>query len=78
VGYQAFCYVVEDGRAKRIQVEVGARNDQLVEVLKKRVPAPGPGEAPRWEPFTGAEQVVQGELSGLKDGQAVEVNAPPR
>jgi HlyD family secretion protein len=76
VGYQTFCYVVEDGRAKRTQIEIGARNDHLVEAIKKRVPAARPAEAPRWEPFTGAEQVVQGDLSGLKDGQAVDVNTP--
>ncbi len=65
VGYQHFCYVVENGHVKRTPIEVGVRNDQLVEVLKKRV---GGGEA-----FTGTEEVVQGDLGGLKDGQAVEV-----
>ena len=73
VGYKTFCYLVEDGRVKRTQIEIGARNDQLVEVLKKRVPAVKTGAEPRWEAFTGAEEIVQGDLSGLKDGQPVEV-----
>ncbi len=76
VGYQTFCFVVEDGHVRRTQVEVGARNDQLVEVLRKRPPSASPGEAPRWEAITGTEQVVQGDVSGLKDGQAVAVKAP--
>jgi multidrug efflux pump subunit AcrA (membrane-fusion protein) len=73
VGYQSYCYFVDDGRAKRIQIETGARNDQLVEVAKKRVAGSGEGEKPRWEAFTGDEDVIQGELSGLKDGQVVQV-----
>jgi multidrug efflux pump subunit AcrA (membrane-fusion protein) len=77
VGYQTFCYIVEGGRAKRTPVEIGARNGQLVEVLKKQAPGGGPGEAPRWEPFTGEEEVVGGDLSGLKDGQAVGAAAKP-
>ncbi len=76
VGYQTFCYVVADGRVKRTPVELGARNEQLVEVLKKRVPGKD-GEVPRWEPFTGAEVVVQNDLSALKDGQAVNLAPKP-
>jgi HlyD family secretion protein len=72
VGFKTFCFVVENGRAKRTQIEIGARNDQLVEVLNKRVTTDGTA---RWEPFTGTEQVVRGELSGLQDGQAVEVSS---
>ncbi len=70
-GYQTFCWIVESGRVRRTPIEIGARNDQLVEVLKKQVPGARPGEQPPWEPFTGSEEVVQGDLSGLKDGQTV-------
>ena len=70
VGYQSFCYIVEEGKIRRTRIEIGARNDQLVEVLKKRV---ADGDQFRWEPFTGAEQVVQGDLAGLKEGQTVEI-----
>jgi hypothetical protein len=74
VGYQSFCYFVEEGHVKRTPIEIGARNDQLVEVVKKRVAGASDGDGPRWEAFTSDEEVVQGELSGLKDGQAVQVN----
>jgi multidrug resistance efflux pump len=74
VGYQSYCFVVEEGRLKRTLIESGARNEQLVEVLKKRVTGAGDGDGLRWEAFTGDEQVVQGELSGLKDSQTVQVS----
>jgi RND family efflux transporter MFP subunit len=72
VGFKNYCYLVEEGHVKRMPIEIGARNDQMVEVIKKQVPA-AHGEAPRWEAFTGSEQVVQSDLSGLQDGQAVKV-----
>ena len=75
VGYKTFCYLVEDARMKRTQIEIGARNDRLVEVLKKRLPGAKNGDGPRWQAFTGAEEVVQRDLSGLKDGQSVELNS---
>jgi multidrug efflux pump subunit AcrA (membrane-fusion protein) len=75
VGYKTFCYLVENGRVKRTQIEIGARNDQLVEVLKKRVSEAKNGEGPRWEVFTGAEEIVQDDLSGLHDGEAVAVKS---
>jgi RND family efflux transporter MFP subunit len=74
-GYQTFCYLVAYGKVRRTPLEAGARNDQLVEVVKKRTKPARQGAEPRWEPFTGEEEVVKGDLSGLKDGQAVEVRA---
>lgn len=78
VGYKNYCYLVEDGHVKRTQIEIGGKNDQLVEVLKKQVPAVSAGESARWAAFTGTEQVVQGDLSGLMDGQMVGVNPPSK
>ena len=49
----------------------------VVEVLNKQVPAAPTGEEPRWEPFSGEEQVVLGDLAGLKDGQEVQVPRKP-
>jgi multidrug efflux pump subunit AcrA (membrane-fusion protein) len=76
VGFTNVCYLVEQGRLKRTPIKVGARNDQLVEVLAKRVPAGNDAEGPRWQAFTGMEEVVRGDLSGLKDGQAVDTRQP--
>ena len=73
VGYKTFCYAFEDGRVKRTQIEIGARNDQLVEVLKKRAPGAKNGDEPRWEDFTEQEAVVA-RAAVLIDGQSVELN----
>ncbi len=69
-GEQAYCFLVEDGKAVRTAVRVGARGAQAVEVLalQKRAPKAG-GEV--WQSFTGAERVVAGNLTGLADGQVV-------
>lgn len=68
-GYQSYCYQVVDGKARRLTIELGPGDNQRVEVLRKQVRAGGP-----WEPFTGDEAIVRGELSMLKDGQIVQVN----
>jgi len=73
VGYQTFCYLYETGRVRRTAIEIGARNDQLVEVLKKRVPGGKDGDEPRWEEFTGTEAVAV-RATELRDGQLVEGN----
>jgi RND family efflux transporter MFP subunit len=79
-GDQTFCYRVEDGKAVRTPIQVGLRgnekDNELVEVMKKQVAAK-PGEEPRWEPFTGTEEVVGGDLAGLKEGQAVRSSPKP-
>jgi HlyD family secretion protein len=67
-GYQSFCYQVADGKVHRLPIELGAGDNARVEILKKQ---PRPGSP--WEPFTGTEQIVQGNLSELHDGQAVTI-----
>lgn len=74
VGYQSYCYLVEDGRVKRTQIEIGVRNDQLIEILRKRVSPTTGGDVPQWEAFNGTEVFVKGELSAVKDAQTVEVS----
>jgi hypothetical protein len=71
-GDQAFCFVVENGKLARTLLRVGLRDAAAVEVLKKAT-SPKPGEEPRWEDVTGNEAIVQGQLSGLTDGQPVDV-----
>jgi HlyD family secretion protein len=67
-GYQSYCYLVEDSKARRLMIELGSGGKERIEVLRKQLRAGG-----MWEPFTGTEEIVFGELSGLKDGQAVQV-----
>jgi multidrug efflux pump subunit AcrA (membrane-fusion protein) len=78
VGYRTYCFLYDgDGHVKRTPIRIGARNDKLVEVLQKQIPAEKRDEAPRWTSFTGAEKIVQGDLAGLKDGQEVTVKSMP-
>jgi HlyD family secretion protein len=72
-GYRTFCFLVEDGKARRTAIEIGARDNRLVEVLKKQArPGQSAGEA-KWEEFTGKEEVVETIPAGLHDGQPVQV-----
>jgi hypothetical protein len=63
-GYQEYCLVLENGKIRRMFIEVGARGEGRVQVLKKQVRG-------GWEAFGGEERVVLGDLSALADGQVV-------
>lgn len=67
-GYRSYCYQVQDGKARRLPIELGAGDSTRVEVLNKQLRPGGP-----WEAFTGTEQIVQSNLSELHDGQAVTI-----
>ncbi|HTU16486.1 MAG TPA: efflux RND transporter periplasmic adaptor subunit [Gemmataceae bacterium] len=69
-GYQSYCYQVEDGKAHRLRIELGAGDSERVEVLKKQTRRGGP-----WVPVTGSEQIVGGNLSEVHDGQAVTIQS---
>lgn len=72
-GGQMVCFQVEGGKAVRVPIQIGLRAGNLVEVLEKQCRPAKAGEEGAWENFTGEEKIVQSSLSGLKDGQAVEV-----
>jgi hypothetical protein len=63
-----FCHVLQDGRAVRTGLRLGARVGPMVEVLKKR-----PVGDNRWQDITGEEAVLQGTPGALTDGARVEV-----
>jgi RND family efflux transporter MFP subunit len=70
-GDQPFCYRLENGRAVRTPLQVGMKGGDLIEVLKKQVKSPSPGEEVRWENLTGEEEVIAGDPGTLKDDQPV-------
>ncbi len=70
---EAFCYQVENGTVRRTPIRVGARNGTHVEVLELQTAATTSAIEPRWQPFTGSEQVVLSDPAALKDGEAVHV-----
>ena len=77
VGYQTFCFIVEEGKVKRTPIKIGVRNNEFVEVLKKQIPGVSTSKEPQWVAFTGQETVVKGDLAGLADGQQVNLSKKP-
>ena len=71
VGEKSFCWIYNDGRAKRIEVETGVSDGEWVEITNHRA-AGSKGDEP-WTPFDGREQVVLGNLSILVDGGPVQI-----
>ena len=79
VGEKTFCWMYEDGRAKRIEVETGVIGDldprrrQWIEVTNRRAPTLRRGvhgDEP-WTPIDGTEQMILGNLSILAEGAPV-------
>jgi hypothetical protein len=72
---ESFCFRLENGEAVRTPVQVGLRGDKLVEVLKKQTISASSASGGAWEDFTGAEEIVLGDIGALKDGQPVRVSS---
>jgi multidrug efflux pump subunit AcrA (membrane-fusion protein) len=72
-GNKNYCFVVEDGKAKRVNVKVGVDNERLIQILSKQMPSNKEGEAGEWVNFTGTEQIILSNLATIKDGQPVAV-----
>ncbi len=85
-GEQAYCWAYENGKAMRLEIQIGVRDSKWVEVTNYR--RPGNGKIPMvssdasanpggkyadldWTPFDGSEQVIVGSFSTLTDGGAV-------
>lgn len=64
-----FCFLVENGKAVRTPIKIGARQGALVEVVQKQTRAPG--EPARWENLTGQEWLPPVYPSQWIDGQSV-------
>jgi HlyD family secretion protein len=69
VGEKSFCWMYEDGHAKRNEVETGVSDREWIEVTNRRA-ATSMGDQP-WTPFDGTEQVILGNLSILAEGAPV-------
>ncbi|HEX3446840.1 MAG TPA: efflux RND transporter periplasmic adaptor subunit [Isosphaeraceae bacterium] len=71
VGETSFCWIYNDGRAKRIEVETGVSDGEWIEITNRRA-VTSQGEEP-WTPFDGTEQVILGNLSILVDNGPVQI-----
>jgi RND family efflux transporter MFP subunit len=65
-----YCFMLEDGKARRVNVRVGTTNDNYSEVLFKKAPPSALGGEGKWVKFTGNEQVISSNLTSIQDGQA--------
>jgi HlyD family secretion protein len=65
-----YCFLLEDGKAKRVALRVGSREGDTVEVLKKQHGSSRPGEE-TWDDFTGTETVITSNPRALTDGQPI-------
>lgn len=66
-GDRSYCFLVEDGKAHKAFLDIGARGDEGIQVLRKQRPGG------QWEPITGKERVVVVNPKGLLEGQEVQI-----
>jgi RND family efflux transporter MFP subunit len=71
---QPCCFQLIEGKAVCVPLKIGLREGGWVELLKQEKSSGKPGAA--WEPITGKENVLLGNLAELKDGQPVSVPRP--
>jgi multidrug efflux pump subunit AcrA (membrane-fusion protein) len=72
-GNQYYCFVVEDGKVKRVNVKVGVENDRWIQLLSKQIPPTNAGAEGEWVKFTGTERVIVSNLTSIQDGQPVTI-----
>ncbi len=70
-GNRNYCFVIENGKTKRVNVKIGVTNDKMTEILTKQAPPTKLGEEGAWVKFTGSEQVITSNLKSIQDGQPV-------
>lgn len=70
-GYRDYCYLLEGGKLRRMRIEVGARGEDRVQVLRKEIDG-------GWIEFSGGEEIVVGDIAALGDGQEFSVNRHDR
>jgi hypothetical protein len=73
VGEKTFCWIYDDGHAKRIELETGLSDGEWIEVTNRRVARSGASPNDPWTPVDGREQVILGDLSILADGSPVTI-----
>jgi RND family efflux transporter MFP subunit len=65
-----YCFMLEDGKARRVNIRAGSTNDKFTEILYKQAPPSTLGGEGKWVKFTGNEKVITSNLTSIQDGQA--------
>jgi HlyD family secretion protein len=74
LGEQQYCYFYDNGKAVRVAVQTGIGDDLWVEVTGKQLKTEGPNLT-RWADLTGDEQLIDGDLTELSDGESVKITS---
>ncbi len=74
-GDQSFCWMYDNGHARRTEIRRGFSDSDWIEVTKRRTAGSGTNRASKipWLPIDGSEQVILGDVSILTDGVPVRV-----
>jgi HlyD family secretion protein len=75
-GNKTFCWQVVNGKAKQIDLRIGLRQDDVVEVLKKKASNSQADSSGTWVDVAGDELVILGNLANLRVDQPVAVKGP--
>ena len=75
-GTQTYCFMVEDGKAKRVNVKTGMQNERWIQLLAKQTSLNKDGE-PEWGPFNGSEKIIMSSLTTIRDDQPVAIKTGP-
>lgn len=70
---RTYCYMVEDGKAKRVNIQLGVDNGRVIQLLLKQQPSSKEGEEGEWVKFTGNERIIVSNLTTIRDDQPVTV-----
>ncbi len=71
-GDKPYCFMVEDGKARKMFLQLGTTCEEGLQVLRKQRPG-----STLWENLSGHEAVVVSKnCKGLEDGQAVKIKVP--
>jgi multidrug efflux pump subunit AcrA (membrane-fusion protein) len=73
IGNRMCCFLVKDGKAVRTQIQAGINDGSWIEVVKRRT-YPTNGDPGIWEDFSGAEEVIAGDLSEISDSESVNID----
>ena len=85
-GDETYCWMYEDGKAKRTEIRTGVTDGDYIEVVSLGGPLPttdmGGSSAKNkmtqsWNPVQGSEQIILGDLSVLSEGGKVDVSSQP-
>ncbi|HEX3601401.1 MAG TPA: efflux RND transporter periplasmic adaptor subunit [Lacipirellulaceae bacterium] len=70
IGNRMCCYLVDNGKALRTQIQTGVTDGNWTEVVKKES-YPTNAQSGTWQEFDGSEKVIVGDLSEISDGEQV-------